>query len=268
MKKYIIREKFRKYDLFILDCDGVIWKGNEPILSAINSINELRKNDKKVVFLTNNSSLSRESYKKKFQKMGLKVSLNEIYTSSYATALFLKKNGIKKVFVIGEEGIYEELEKIGVNIGYDSTVQAVVVGIDREISYWKIAHACRLLRDKNKLFIVTNIDQTVPSPSGEMPGAGSIISSISVCANRKPDINIGKPSKEIFNLVISSYKADPKKVLVIGDRLETDILGANNANLDSALVLTGVTKTYSDKNEIKPKYILKNLYEIFKISRT
>lgn len=260
--RHNLKEEFEKYSLYILDCDGVVWKGDQPIKSAIESVNWLRKMNKKVVFLTNNSSLSREKYVKKFEKMGLKVSINEIYTSSYATALYLKNRNINNVFVIGEDGIYIELKERDINTSLNENVNAVIVGIDREINYWKIAFACKLLRNNNVMFIVTNPDPTVPSPYGELPGAGSIISSIAACSKRKPDINIGKPSKEIFNLVLQEHNVDPQKVLVIGDRIETDILGAKNAGLDSALVLTGVTKVL-DKKDIQPTYILKTLYDMF-----
>ena len=264
MDGYKLKKEFKRYTLFILDCDGVVWRGNKPILSAIKSINKLKDIGKKVLFLTNNSALSRENYIEKFVKMGIQASIEDIYTSSYATALFLKKQGIKNVYAIGEKGLYNELKKVDINIGYGSKAEAVIVGIDRKINYRKIAKACKLLRDKNKLFIATNLDPTIPTPYGEIPGAGSIISSISICANRKPDVIIGKPSKEIFKLVILRNNAKPSEVLVIGDRLETDILGTNNANLDSVLVLTGVTKKFSPReNIIVPTYVLKNLYELF-----
>jgi len=260
-----IKREFQKYTMFILDCDGVIWKSNEPIVSAIKALRILEKMGKNFVFLTNNSSLSRDTCSKKLARMGIKVPTTKIFTSSYSTAIYLKNKGIKKVFTIGEEGLLKELRRAGIITTYDSSTQAVVVGIDRDIDYWKIAHACRLLKENNTLFIVTNTDATIPTSYGEIPGAGSIVSCIITCSGRKPNVNIGKPSPLMFRQILKEYNVSSDEVLVIGDRLETDILGAVNAGLDSALVLTGVTRSYTPDSEdnVKPRYVLKSLMELF-----
>lgn len=257
-----LKRTFEGYSFFLLDCDGVVWRGDVPIGTAITAIKELEKAGKIVAFLTNNSSLTRRSYVAKLSGMGLSVSVERIFTSSYATALLLSPKG-GKAFVVGEEGIAEELESQGISVVEKGWADYVVVGIDRSFSYWKLAKAMRLIRG-GAIFVATNTDKTIPSREGELPGAGAMVSAVEACAGRPPDVVVGKPERTIFEIALGELGADPREVLVIGDRLETDIAGARNMGIDSALVLTGVaTREDIRCSDHKPKYVLNTLRDMF-----
>lgn len=261
-----IRKEFEKYRLFFIDLDGVIWRGNKAIEGAVETVNYLMEENRHVIFLTNNSTRSREEYFEKLRRLGVNAKMDNIITSSYACAIFLKKLfKTARVYVIGEAGLISELAKEGhVILSEDpiSSLDAVVVGLDRELHYNKLAKAMKAIKN-GALFIATNTDPTVPLETGFIPGAGSIVASLEVACNKKPDYIIGKPSKIIFEVALNTLKEKEIKkeeMVMIGDRLETDIIGAKNFGIDSILVLTGATKACDlDNVTMKPNYVLKSI---------
>ncbi len=255
-----LKREFTKYDLFMLDCDGVVWRGESPINSAIKAIKLLEEMGKEVVFITNNATQSRADYARKFARFGLHIPTNRIYTSGYGTAIFLRENGLT-AYIVGEEGLRRELEEAGVIVLDDA--ESVVVALDRGINYEKIAHASMLIRN-GAFFIATNRDATIPTELGEMPGAGALVAAVEVASGKNPDIIIGKPEPYLFKLALEESGVPRDKALVIGDRLETDILGAKRSGIDSLLVLTGVTKKNGvGKGDLKPMFIVDSLLDLF-----
>jgi len=256
------------YDAYFIDMDGVIWIGDRVIENAVRAVNILHEKGK-ILFLTNNSTKSRSSYVKALFNAGIRwASEEDVVSSGYATALYLKRHyGRGKAYVIGEEGLVEELVSQGFEIASSEDcwkkVDFVIVGMDRKFSYEKLWSAMTAVRN-GALYIATNLDPTFPTERGLAPGAGSMVSAVSTGAGREPDVVIGKPSRVMFEVAMEI--AGTSNALVIGDRLDTDVKGAKSAGLRSLLVLTGVTKLDDlDKSEVKPDYILNNLAEIFSI---
>ncbi len=253
------------YDVFFIDLDGVLWRGAEVLKDAVDAVNRLIELGKRVVFLTNNSTRHRKVYFELIKSAGVKEPF-EVFTSAYATAILVRKLGVKRVCVIGEEGLVAELHEAGAVVSCElDSVDAVVVGLDRNVNYWKLASALKHLLT-GSIFILTNPDTTLPTEQGILPGAYAIASALRVASGREPDYVVGKPNKLIFELAIEELckGVDKSRILVIGDRIDTDVKGAENAGLDAALVLTGVANLRDYfKSSTKPKYVLSSLKEVF-----
>ncbi|EAU83803.1 p-nitrophenyl phosphatase [Coprinopsis cinerea okayama7 len=255
----------RDYDTWLFDCDGVLWRGDHLLDGAVEVLDLLRRRNKKVVFVTNNATKSRRSYKSKFDDLGVEAHVDEIYGSAYAAAVYIssviKLPKTKKVYVIGMAGLEEELQNEGITIlggtdpadntlesfnladfVRDPDVGAVVCGLDTKINYTKLSKAFQyLLHNQDCLFIATNEDSTYPSSHGLLPGAGSISAPLR-CALGKNPICTGKPASTMLDCIKAKVNFDPKRTIMVGDRLNTDILFGQNGGLATLLVLTGITK--------------------------
>jgi len=260
------------FDTYVFDLDGVVYLGDQAIPSAPESINELLFRNRSVYFLTNNSSVTRRDYVNKLKRMDIDVPESHIYTSAYATALYLKSKGAtnSNVFVIGEFGVQQEIESVGVNVFTDpkstsaSEIDYVVVGIDRAFSYEKLAFGHECLVRGHAEFIATNRDTTYPSEIGTVPGAGSLVISLASSAAREP-LTIGKPSPTALLEIVEQSSGSIETTLMVGDRLDTDIACANRAGIASALVLTGVTSREEGESASgldKPSLIIGTLIDL------
>jgi 4-nitrophenyl phosphatase len=252
-----MKEKEMDFRGYVIDLDGVVYRGRELISDSNKRIESLRKKSK-VIFLTNNSTQTRADYVKKLEGFGIKVDEEEIITSGHASALYIKENYKKpNVFVIGEEGLKTELAWQGIQVGWrDSNV--VLVGLDSEFNYSKMALALRLIQ-KGADFIATNTDNTLITESGILPGGGAIVKAVQTACGVEP-IVVGKPSEIIGKIVLDKLKLKPEDVLLLGDRLETDIAMGNKLGMKTALVLTGHSNMEDiEKSGINPDYILDKL---------
>ena len=211
------RALIESVDCFIFDCDGVIWKGDKLIEGVPETLDFLREQGKKLFFVTNNSTKSRAGYLKKFLGLGLDISAEEIYSSSYAAAAYLEATKFpsdKKVYVVGDVGIEEELDLLNINhIGgpsdadkkveltpgtfmeHDKDVAAVIVGFDRNINYHKIQYATLCIRENPGCeFIATNLDAvTHLTDAQEWAGNGAMVGAIKGSTKREPTV-VGKPA--------------------------------------------------------------------------
>ncbi|KAL9254870.1 Phosphoglycolate phosphatase 2-like protein [Drosera capensis] len=247
-------------DAFIFDCDGVIWKGDRLIDGVSQTLEWLRSKGKQLVFVTNNSSKSRRKNAEKFHSLGISVSEDEIFSSSFAAAMYLKSIDFpndKKVYVIGMDGILEELELAGFT-GLGGTVGAVVVGFDPFINYYKLQYATLCVRQNpGCLFIATNRDAVGHmTPLQEWPGAGCMVAAVCGAAEREP-IVVGKPSTFLMEFLLKKFNIATSRMCMVGDRLDTDILFGQSAGCKTLLVLSGVTTESIVKdpsNEIQPDY--------------
>lgn len=242
---------------FVLDLDGVVYRGTKLVPNADRRIENLRKKGR-VLFLTNNSTLTRAGYVAKLEGFGIPAVENEIITSGYASALYIKENYKKpKVFAIGEDGLKRELEMQGIETGVTSC-NIVLVGLDRNLNYTKIATAVNLIQNGAD-FLATNLDNTLVTEDGLLPGAGSIVSAVRVASEKEP-IVIGKPSHIMAGIILKKAGVAPQEILLIGDRIETDIAMGKKAGMKTALVLTGYAKQEdADRSDIKPDYVLESL---------
>jgi phosphoglycolate phosphatase len=252
---------------------------------------KLRAAGKQLFFVTNNSTKSRAGYKNKFDSLGLNtVPSEEIFSSSFAAAAYLEQTNFqatgKKVYVIGEIGICQELDLIGVpyiggpddadkvpdmgsggRLEVDENVGAVIVGFDRTINYYKIQYAQLLINEHNAEFIATNLDAvTHLTDAQEWAGNGSMVGAIKGCTGKEPTV-VGKPSPLMIDYLEKKYGMDRSRICMVGDRLDTDILFGSDNGLKSLLVLSGVTseeKLLSPENSITPTFYADTINDFFK----
>jgi len=224
----------------ITDMDGVLWRGQEPLPGLIEFIRFLRDRSIKFVCATNNASTLAEKLAGRLQGWGADVEPDEIVTSSTATADYLATilPPGSRLYVIGLEGLRVPLLERGFELA-DRETAAVVVGIDWHVTYQQLKQAALLIRAGAK-FIGTNSDRTFPTPEGIVPGNGALLAFLEAATDVQP-IVMGKPEPVLYEMALKRLHAVPDQTLVLGDRLETDILGAVRLNLKSALVLSGVT---------------------------
>ncbi|QEE17561.1 HAD-IIA family hydrolase [Promethearchaeum syntrophicum] len=267
--------------LFILDMDGVIFLGQkEPIPSGIRAVQKLRSMGKQVVFLTNNSSKSRDSYKQFLSHIGITCEIEDIYTSGYLTAQILSRlYPSATIFVIGEEGLISELKLEGFKILNEEfpnveneelipnnmEADLVVVGWDRKVTYNKLRTAMTLIK-KGAKFYATNDDASFPAPNNQLwPGTGAIVAFLSTALNEKPEKIFGKPNPEGILSVLKNYNILPSEAVLIGDRLNTDILGGNRAGIVTIAVETGINNRkdlVNTPHDQHPTYFFTNLDEL------
>ncbi|CAD2113379.1 4-nitrophenylphosphatase, putative [Plasmodium vinckei] len=296
MKEWKIEQKvnakdlYQNFEVFFFDCDGVLWKGDTVINGAIEVINKLINDNKKVYFITNNSTKSRDTLLGKFHKLGFTcVKTENIICTSYAIAKYFHskeeyKSRQKKIYVIGEKGICDELDALDLDwlgsykdndkkvvihdegeIQIDNNIGAVVVAIDFSINYYKIQYAQLCINSIDAEFIVSNKDPLANFTSNQQwPGTGSIVASIEQVSFKKPKV-LGKPNLFMIEPVLKNLNIDLSKVVMIGDRLDTDIYFAQNCKIKSILVSTGVTdaNVFLNHNNlnIKPDYFMTSILE-------
>ncbi|WP_419882111.1 TIGR01457 family HAD-type hydrolase [Peribacillus sp. B-H-3] len=229
----------KQYKGYLIDLDGTMYRGSEKIEEAGDFINELIKRGIPYLFVTNNSSRTPEQVAGKLRVFSIPTEDDQVFTTSMATANYIeekKKNA--SVYVIGEEGIKEALKEKGMTFE-DENPDFVVVGIDRDINYEKLAKACLAVR-KGATFISTNGDIALPTERGLLPGNGSITAVITVSTGVQP-IFIGKPESIIVEQALKVLGIPKEDTIMVGDNYDTDILAGINAGMDTLLVHTGVT---------------------------
>jgi 4-nitrophenyl phosphatase len=240
-----------KITALIMDMDGVLWRGNQPIGDLPSLFSKIGMLDLPFVLATNNATLSVQRYLDKFHNFGIQIEPWQVINSGQALGYTLKDQFPQggPVYLIGEIGLQEALADFGFFPGDDDHVLAVVAGLDRGITYEKLRKATLLIR-KGIPFMGTNPDLTYPSPDGLIPGAGSILAALEASTGVRPTI-AGKPQPAMFKLAIKRLKTTPNQTLAIGDRLDTDIAGAQAIGCRTALVLTGVS-TYEQAQSWSP----------------
>lgn len=247
----------KRIKAFVIDLDGVVYRGSELIQGVDRRIAELKKKGQ-VIFLTNNSLLTRAGYADKLRGMGVPASEEEVVTSAFAAAQYVKKKYKNaRVFPIGEDGLVQELEQQRIEV-CSEYCDAVVVGLDRSFNYEKLAKAMQLIA-RGAEFIATTTNKTLITESGFIPGTGAIVSAVQAATQKEPII-VGKPSKIMGEVLLKKLHAKAKETLIIGDRLDSDVTFGRTLGMKTALVLTGATKVEDlKKSRIKPDYVLESL---------
>ncbi|WP_077327759.1 TIGR01457 family HAD-type hydrolase [Virgibacillus siamensis] len=250
----------RKYNAYLIDLDGTMYKGNERIEAAGEFVDKLVEEGIPYLFLTNNSSRTQEQISDKLKRMDIQSTPEHVFTSSLATAKFIRKQHENaRCYVIGEEGLHQAINDEGLVLT-DKDCDFVVVGIDRDISYDKLSKACIAVRN-GATFISTNSDAAIPTERGLEPGNGALTSVITVSTGQKPTF-IGKPEEIIMEQALETIGSSSTDTLMVGDNYHTDILAGINAGLDTLMVFTGVTP-FADYPQLakKPTYYVQNLYQ-------
>jgi len=246
------------YNGYLIDLDGTVYNGTEKIPAAVEFVKVL--NEKKIpyLFLTNNSTKHPRDVAEKLRAMDIEVTENQVLTTSMATAKYVsEQHPGAKVYPIGEEGLIMALEAEGLVLT-DEDPDYVVMGLDREITYDKLSIGALAIRNGAK-FVATNGDIKLPSERGFLPGAGSVISVLSVTTEIEPKF-IGKPEPIMVEQALEVLGTSKAETLMVGDNYYTDILAGINAGVDSLLVFTGVTKPVDlQAAEKQPTYTIQSL---------
>ena len=251
---------------FIFDLDGTIYVEDAIIDGVADAIKALKARGDKVVFLTNKSIARRTDYVEKLNKLGIEVELSEVINSNYITAHYLKshmKTG-DAAYVIGEQPLFDELAEGNIKLAdVPADATYVVIGWDRQFTYDKLNDAFQAWRNGAKI-IATNPDRTCPVLGGEVPDCGALIGAIEGATGEPVMMITGKPSSLMADYVLNNVlKMSAADCFMVGDRLETDIKMANDAGIQSVLVMTGITNTEMLELSIDlPKHVLESVSAI------
>ena len=244
---------------FLIDMDGVLYEGNRPLPGGKEFLNYLKERGLGFQLVTNNSTLAPAQYVGKLAGMGIEIVEAQVITSGQAAVDYLKTIAPPgaPVYIIGEEGLVRPALDAGFKLTEDKP-KYVIMGLDRQFSYAKLKTAYWAISDGAE-FIASNLDMSLPTETRPWPGSGAIGAAIHACTGVSPKV-IGKPEGEMLRMAMRRMGATLSETLAIGDRLDTDIVGAHRAGLTSALVLTGIThETDLVDAAIKPDYVFTDL---------
>ncbi|KAI6170375.1 hypothetical protein M3Y97_01160800 [Aphelenchoides bicaudatus] len=304
MPQFMNAERFKRIfssiDCVIFDCDGVLWLGENAIPGSAQFVEMLLKAGKQVIFLTNNATKSREVYAKKLVKLGYneKIRKDHIVNPAAVVADTIKNSGIKeqnkKVYLIGSQGVKDELSDLGIehfggdvpdpvenqeaakgaSFLYDieleedvEQVGAVVVGYEKHFNYIKLMKAANYLQKEDCMFVATNEDETCPGPKPGViiPDAGPLVAAVRCASSREPLV-VGKPNSPAFDYICRRWKIDAQRTMMIGDRTNTDVKFGRDHGLKTLLVLSGchqvddiVQNQLDERDDMVPDFYAKNL---------
>jgi len=273
-------ESFKNIRALIIDMDGVLWHGTQAMPGLVEFFETLNELDVRYILATNNASLTPEQYVTKLANMGVTVSQKQILTSGMATALYLSERVNSKetrVFVVGEEGATQPLLDLGFTLtglyevdNSDKPEQKgadiVVCGKDETLSWAKLATASLNIR-AGASFIGTNADTTLPTEHGVTHGNGAILAALEVATGVAPTI-IGKPEPIIYQQALALLGISPDETVALGDRLETDILGAVRTGIRSIMVLTGISSVADlQDSDYQPTWVMADICAVTKALR-
>ncbi|MGM9903114.1 TIGR01457 family HAD hydrolase [Enterococcus sp. 10A9_DIV0425] len=229
------------YKGFLIDLDGTIYRGTEPIPAGKRFVEELQKKDLPFLFVTNNTTKTPQMVAKRLEtEFDIHVAPETVYTASLATIDFMKTDAKgNKVYVIGEAGLTELILEAGFQ-WEEENPDYVVVGLDNYLTYEKVVTATLAIQ-KGATFIGTNPDKNIPTERGLLPGAGSVVSFVETATQTAP-IYIGKPEAIIMDKAVEILGLKKEEVLMVGDNYETDIQAGIRNGIDTLLVLSGFTK--------------------------
>ncbi|EFI41439.1 HAD-IIA family hydrolase [Peptoniphilus sp. oral taxon 386] len=256
----------KDFEVFLLDMDGTVYLGDKLIDGADYFFESLIRNKKKYIFVTNNSSKNADDYVKKLTRLKIPAVKEQIFSSADATIIYIKKNykDAKNIFLLGTESLENYFSEAGFNVINNSrdNIDLVVLGFDTTLTYEKLWMACDLIRDRG-FYIATHPDFNCPLEEGKfMPDAGAMIAFIEASTNIKPLV-IGKPNEMIISALCEKYGYDKSKLIIVGDRLYTDIKTAETSNIKSALVYSGeTTRQMYNNSEIRADYEFNSVYDI------
>lgn len=242
---------------YLLDLDGVLYRGSSAINGAANFIHRLRKASHPFCCITNHSCYTPRQVAKRLAKLNIRVPQHQIITSGEATASWLKQRGTTGVFAVGEYALFKALIANGINPSSPDPSH-VVVGLNRRVSYTQLAIAAQWLY-KGVLFVGTNPDPSYPSNGGFLPECGFFLAGLERMTGRVPTV-IGKPHRYMYELAAARLGLRPRNLTMIGDRLDTDILGAKRLGIRSVLVLSGqTTQELLRQSAIKPDSVVSDV---------
>ncbi|RLA87829.1 MAG: HAD family hydrolase [Deltaproteobacteria bacterium] len=263
MQKEAIADKFNG---FILDLDGTVYLSDNLIPNADKVIHYLREKGKKVKFLSNKPIETRINYANKLTRLGIPTKKEDVINSSYVLVEYLKKKmPSAKLYIVGEPPLIEEVKEAGFVITENpDEIDLVVAAFDRTFDYKKLNIAYQAIK-RGAHFWATNPDRTCPVEGGEIPDCAGMIGAIEGVTGKTVELIVGKPSPIMVEVILSHMRLSPDQCIMVGDRLETDMVMGKNSKIATALVLTGITKREDlEKSKVKPDYVLESIADLIK----
>jgi len=261
----MISEYLPNIKSLILDMDGVLWHDSQPIGDLPVIFEHIKASEIKFILATNNATRSIEEYLAKLHGFGVKLEPQQVISTPEAVGIYLSERypDGAGVYVVGEPGFKETLGRYNIKIAdkNDKNVDVVAVGLYFGLTYDELKHASLLIQSGSE-FIGANPDKTLPTPEGLIPGAGTIIGALEIATGVKATI-VGKPQPLLYQIALKRLGTTPEETLAVGDRLETDIAGAQATGIHTALVLSGAsTLDQAMAYNPKPEIIVKDLNEL------
>jgi len=266
-------------DGFVFDLDGTVYLGEKALPGAPETIAELRKRGKKLLYVSNKPLYPGKVYAEKLTRLGIPASVEDVITSGFVLGYHLSRHEPSlRYYVIGEPNLNDELREHGLQIVNEQFAQAdpqevidpqnidaVIVAFDRTLDYRKLNVAYQALI-RGARFFATNGDKTCPMPGGGIPDAGATIAALEAISGRKLELLAGKPSRLILQVAMMRMGLPPERCIMVGDRLETDILMGQQAGMFTASVMTGAsTRADVSRMENPPTYVFDRLDEILNV---
>ena len=248
--------------LFALD--GTVYRGEALIPGADATIAALRAAGRRVVFLSNKPLQTRADYARKLTKLGIPTAADEVLNSSIVLARHLAVlDPGAPVFVIGEPPMIAELAAHGFEVRSDHRVRWVVIAFDRTFDYAKLDTALQAVRRSNARLIATNPDRTCPTEDGEIPDCAGMIAAVEAVTGREVEAIVGKPSPIILEVALAALGVTAADAVMVGDRIETDIVMGKRLGLGTVLVLSGITAAGDARiGEVGPDLVLPSIREL------
>lgn len=260
-----LRRPNRWYDAYIFDLDGTCYLGDALLPTVAETITQLRDRGKRTVFLSNNPTRPAEAYAASLTQLGLPTPPPDVVNSSLVMVDFLSRQVPgARLFVVGEASLCRELAAAGFDLADDARdVAAVITSFDRTFDYRKLQIAFDAIRAGAR-FYATNADRFCPVPGGGgQPDAAAVIAAIEACTGVAVEAVVGKPSPHMAAAILARLELPPDRCLMVGDRLETDVLLGLEAGMAAALVLTGATDEATvARSTVRPTYILRALADL------
>jgi HAD superfamily hydrolase (TIGR01450 family) len=249
---------------WLVDLDGTVYRGDALIPGAMQTVAALRGAGRRVAFLSNKPLETRADYAAKLTRLGIPTTADEVITSSLALARHLAAlDAGAPVFVIGEPPLLAELEAHGFEVRRDHHVRWVVIAFDRTFHYAKLDTALQAVRRSNARLIATNPDRTCPTADGEIPDCAGMIAAVEAVTGRTVEVIVGKPSPIILDVALAALGVTAADCVIVGDRIETDIVMGKRSGLATVLVLSGITRADDPRiAEIEPDAVVRSIGEL------
>jgi phosphoglycolate/pyridoxal phosphate phosphatase family enzyme len=249
---------------WLFDLDGTVYRGDQLIPGADETIAALRADGRRVAFLSNKPLQTRDDYARKLTRLGVPASPDDVVNSSLVLARHLRRlDPGAPVFVIGEPPLVAELRAHGLDVRPDHRVRWVVIAFDRTFDYAKLNTALQAVRRAGARLIATNPDRTCPTEDGEIPDCAGMIAAVEAVTGRTVEAIVGKPSPIILEVALAALGVSAGDCVMVGDRIETDIVMGKRSGLATVLVLTGITAAADPRiAEVKPDAVLRSVREL------
>lgn len=252
----------------VLDVDGTVVRGDEPIPGAPAGVERIRSAGVEPLFVSNNPTRTPPDYVRRLSRAGYDVDADRVITAGTVTTAFLRDHHRRDpIYLVGAEGLVEQFRDAGLELVSDPELaDVVVVSLDREFDYDELSAAQWALEGDHVRFYGTDPDVVIPAADRDVPGSGALINVVADVAGREPDAVFGKPNEPTLRAIFDRFDYDPADCFVVGDRLDTDVALGQAAGMTTVLVRTGVTDADALANAgIRPDFVLDSLAEIDRV---